>query len=497
MRHRLVRIAALISAAALAACASHAAAPLPSPATGFGHAVASPSGGGGTNGGSVYVMGDGSTETAFTTDFNLGADGKIYYASMPAYNNGWSTIGEIGTFDPSTHAQTYQIVPYAPGFIKETADGSVWVTELNNVSGNPTVDRYTGINGSDTPIAMGFGPLVQGAWGNGIDGGLAIAPDNTVWIGSNNSGQVGAIDPANNTSHVYALNIPSGGATPMPQFMTFASDHNLWVTDAANTGVYRVVAQGSSIGSNTFTRLPENGRPYANGVQGIIQAPDGKLYTGNPGYPDSGWLDRAKVGASPSFTSMSLPAIGARPYVFAASGTKLYFLEYHFIGLGVYDVVSKKLAVLPLVTYAEGNLTFDSTGTLWTSCYMPASGTSCIQNVPIASTWEPFPSRSVTLYTQWNNQALPPGIIGIGETGDSGPFTVTSSNPSICTAAMIPHFDHDVQVNPVAVGHCAVTITDAHSRSAKVSVSIVNGSGIPQMRRDPSRSPSPVTEEGR
>lgn len=492
MRLRAIRFAVLACVGLVSGCASHAVAPVPSGLLQFQRAVAAP-GSRGTNGGTVYPMGDASSETGFVMDFSLGADGQIYYASTPAYNNGWSTTGEIGLFNPSTHAQSYQLISYDPGFIQETSDGSVWVTEDNNLSGTPTVDRYAGFNGPDARITMGFSPITPGFFGNGIDGGLAIGRNGNIWIGSNNSGQVGVIDPSDDNAQIFNLNVPAGGVTPTPQFMTFISDGSLWLTDAANTGAYRVTAGGPSIGKNTFYALPEKGRPSTS-VQGIVQGADSKIYTADTAYA-TGWLDSSPY-KTPQFNSLSLPAIGTSPYVFARFKSTLYFLDYHFDGIGKYNVATHKLVILPLVTWSDGNLVVDSSGMLWTSCYLPTSATSCIQNVPITSTWEPFPSRSIKLYTNYNNEPNPPGLIGIGETGNSGPFTVKAPNPSICTAAMTPKFDHDVQVNPVATGSCSVVITDAHNRSVAVSVHIMKGSGLPQLRIGRSLFNQTLTEGG-
>ncbi|HEV3153227.1 MAG TPA: hypothetical protein VGZ02_05450 [Candidatus Baltobacteraceae bacterium] len=71
-------------------------------------------------------------------------------------------------------------------------------------------------------------------------------------------------------------------------------------------------------------------------------------------------------------------------------------------------------------------------------------------------------------------------MLGIGETGDSGPFQVVSSDKTVCTAAVISGLDHNIQVNPKAVGSCVLTITDAHAKSVNVNVTVVQGKGNPR-----------------
>src|SRR5579872_1129401 len=114
MRFRALQTTALAGVVLLSACASHASTPIPGGSDAFQLALAS-SAGGGTNGGKVYVIGDGSAQTGFLMTLSYGFDKQLYYATTPSYNNGWSTSGEIGKFSPSTHAQTYETVPYGPG----------------------------------------------------------------------------------------------------------------------------------------------------------------------------------------------------------------------------------------------------------------------------------------------------------------------------------------------------------------------------------------------
>lgn len=432
----------------------------------------------------VYTLGDGTTNAALVSDMRFGSDGKLYYSAMGQFpSSGYPVTGEIGTFDLTTHAQSYQVVPYSPGFVDETSDGSVWVEEFNNASTHPTIDRYAGINGVDTQISIPQSYPWNG-FGNGIDGGIAVGPNGRVWFGSNNSSQIGEIDPATNAVTLYNLITPTDPWGPTPQFMMLGSDNHIWVTDEYNDGVYRITSGGPAVGTYTFSQLPQGVWSSTNQVflQGIVEGRDKKIYTGDP-YPFAGGsLDEAPIARSTNFASLALPSIGIDPYVLTSVPGKIYFDEIHFGSLGIYNTVTKHVVILPLSTFVQSGIVTDSSGTPWIGC-STAQGVACIEQVKLTAKWALFPGTSLTLYTQDpSGNALPPGLIGIGETGNSGPFTVISSNSSVCTANFIPGYDHNIQVNPVTAGTCTLSITDLHSRTVAVSVTVMNGSSFPQSR---------------
>ena len=469
-------VAAVLCILGLGACGGHAAPGIPQFPMQFQRAESLES-----SGTSVFTLGDGTVNSQQISDMRVGADGKLYYSTSPSVaQSPVPTSGEIGSFDFTTHAQVYQTVAYLPGFLEETSAG-VWVGEANNSTGNPAFDRYTAIGGTDTPIPI---PIAKtnGFFGNGIYGGIAIGADGQLWWGTANLPQVGEIDQSSNAVTVYTLATPAGGFAPSPQFMTLGSDQSIWVTDTNNDNVYRVASTGSTKGTSTFTQLPQGPSSNAS-VEGIIGGADKNIYTGTTFYLAAGHgaFDRGPEVASPTFTSLALPSLGIEPYVLAAAGKKIYFNDLHFSGLGIYNTATGALVILPLAKPASGGIAVDSTYTPWLAC--TARKVACIERVALSSTWAVYPSSNIKLYTldQYGN-ALPPGLVGIGELGNSGPFTVGSSNAAICTASVISGFDHDIQVNPVAPGTCTLTVTDAHARSANVAVTVVKGKGMPQLR---------------
>lgn len=435
----------------------------------------------GTSPANVYVLGDGGVNTQYLSDMRVGADGQLYYSTSPNIQQSpIPTSGEIGSFNFSTHTQQYQTVGYWPGFIQMTTS-AVWVEEANNASKKPTIDKYTAIGGTDTAIAI---PIKkgQGIIGDGIYGGIAVGADGQLWWGTQNLPDVGEIDQSTNAVSVYPLPSPDAGISASPQFMTLGSDSYIWVTDAANDGVYRVVSDGSGNGSSTFTQMPQGSSSNAS-IEGIAAGPGGSLYTGLTFYlkEGEGAFDNGQASSTPNFSSVALPAVGIEPFAVAAGTTNVYFDDVHYSGLGIYNTATGKMVILPLTTPAVGGVAVDSTGTPWVGCkYKKAS---CVESVALTSTWKVYPSQSIKLYTEdkYGNM-LPPGLIGIGESGNSGPFFVKSSNTAYCTASMISGFAHNIQVNPVATGTCSLTITDAHKRSVKVAVTVLSGKGAPQTR---------------
>jgi len=182
---------------------------------------------------------------------------------------------------------------------------------------------------------------------------------------------------------------------------------------------------------------------------------------GNENYAGS-QLDSAVPAKSLSFTSVSLPA-GAVPYLSTPDANGIvYFSDYRYYGLGVYNTSTGSLVDLPLPAPIAGQIVIDTKGVPWTACVsaLVLPRHACIERVALTSTWEVFTAATLTLYTQDQyGNPLPPGLLGIGETGNSGPFTVSSSNTHVCTAQVVSGFDHNIAVNPLKAGTCTLSIT--------------------------------------
>jgi streptogramin lyase len=435
----------------------------------------------------VVSLGNGNAaDSAVVLDLRVGADGGLYFTTEPAPAQGkpFPNAGQIGRLDFTTHKQTFRVEKYAPGFIEQTT-GGVWVTEANNASAKPAIDRYTSIGGSDTRIAIGIVPFQPQPGGfNGLAGGIAIGADQQLWFGSNSTAQVGEVNPSGNAVKLYNLK-PPGTSLPEPEYMILGSDQHVWVTDGNDDGVYRVASTGKSTGTSTFTRLPQGPSPTGGTFwipQGVTEGSDSKIYTATLGVQEgtyaeiSGAVNSAKTSAKPKFASIALASIGFEPYVMASGPGKVYFNDIKFDGLGIYDIASRSMVVLPLPTTAFGPIAVDPSGKPWISC-ITSTGAACVERVALTATWAVYPSTKFTLHLG-TGATPPPALIGIGETGNSGPFTVKTSKSAVCTAAILSGFEHNIQVTPVAAGTCTLSIGDAHGRTVKVAVTVASGANV-------------------
>lgn len=428
----------------------------------------------------VYPIGDGSPNATIAADLRLGANGRLFYALTGTS----STNGEIGWFDPQSHTQNFeQTGTYQPAFVEETSDGTLWVSEYNNTSGQPTIDRYSGgIGGKNVPIEIPVGPFQGGSF-NGLNAEMAVASDGNIWFGSDQSNQIGVINPQVDAVNIYEVSAPNDPWLSIPQYLTMGSDGELWASDLFNVGVFRVDTSGPSQGSSTFTQLPQGPWSQSNPeyAWGISEGSDEKIYVAGQGQ-NGGFIDRGLIGTNPSFTPMPLPALNIEPLRVASGQGKVYFNDSRYNSIGIYDIASKRTVFLPLegplspTVVSNGPIAVDASGTPWIPCVK--AKTACVESISLSSTWQVFPATSLVFPSKdvYGNP-LPPGMIGIGESGNSGPFAVSTKGD--CVAAVIKGFGHDIQVNPLAVGRCTVNVTDAHKRTVTVSIDIVAKRGGP------------------
>ncbi len=105
-------------------------------------------------------------------------------------------------------------------------------------------------------------------------------------------------------------------------------------------------------------------------------------------------------------------------------------------------------------------------------CYNPLvpGGPICAGHLVLTSTWSIFPGTAITLIRSAGNTTHQ--LVGIGESGDSGPFTFVSSNPNVVQVRRIPGRDHDFYLDPVGYFRAYVTVTDSHGVSQRITVAV-------------------------
>lgn len=429
------------------------------------------------------------TPTINPTWISTGPDGKIYITENGPnvlFQGGFvggGTPGKIARFDPVTKTFAGEVtVGNSPRAIAWAPDGSFFET---NTQDNPaTVGHVTGFS-TYTPFTLpnsnfsGPRPMVLG-------------PDGNVWyatvrgVGNPPSAKVGTFNPLTPASITeYALPLRSG-----IQGMAVGPDGNMYLTDDRNIAVDQVTTAGAV----TAFPLPGSGglNSLSPFLRFIAEGSDGNMWiTGfdastNPSGVGLGRM--YKLSTSGVFTNVPLPV----PYMFpdsiaqGPSGT-LIFAD---LGAGVGQVTSS--GVITDYQFAESgcislggypnDVTTAPDGSIWftqSSCVqLPANETQgFIGHLQLASGWTAFPMDD-TLY-------LSPGstsqsqLLSMAESGDSSPFTVTSSNPGVATVASTAS-THTFVLGAVGNGTTLITITDAHGNTLTKTVSVSSATGTVQ-----------------
>jgi hypothetical protein len=459
-----------------------------------------------------YNVGSGSKDA---TGFHIitGNDGKLYYTALGlvtctpggfCYGNS----GVLGQFDPASG--NFSEIPFPndePVAPFQTADGAVWVSLTSTVVG-PThpvstgyVGRVTGaFNASDlTSIAL---PTPAPFNNDSHPRSFALGGDGNLYLtgfADHKIYQIPVSNPA--TSNITAIPLPLYTAPPGavwtgeqpsdPQGIASGADGNLYIADF-------------SFGApNVLQYNPANSALAAFGPPGgqgpmpryIVAGSDGNLYESYAGScqtePCFGGLNAMTTGGA--FTQIGLPDGYSEPDDLAGGNGFVAFVDLGEQGFGTYDMTSKEVRDYPIVPIngavqccsnwtAPDGITVGSDGSLWYITYGTVStgGPLAIAHVVMTSNWSVWPSQQMTLIGSGSQNAQ---LVGIMESGDSGPFTVTSSNPSIAQLQSIAGESHDFHLVGAAAGSCTVTITDKKGRSESIAVTVTTTSGTVQLRR--------------
>ncbi|HTX56958.1 MAG TPA: hypothetical protein VMD47_07620 [Candidatus Acidoferrales bacterium] len=183
---------------------------------------------------------------------------------------------------------------------------------------------------------------------------------------------------------------------------------------------------------------------------------------------------------------------GPEPGAMGKSGNLLYYQDFNNTALGLINVSSDaaRLIPIPLDTSPTGNSAFFfpngvaamPDGTAWFTCYGEAQTFQplCIGHTVYLSGWSVWPSSSISVIGAGTQAAQ---IMGIMEapSSNSGPFTETSSNTSVCQIASAS--DHNFMIVGQSAGACTVTVKDASGTTQTVNVTVTTTSGTVQKRR--------------
>lgn len=416
-----------------------------------------------------------------------GADGKLYYSALGAcVSSGGlctTTTGALGQFDPATHTfKEYDDATSEVTGIYETSDGAVWGVEQTTTK-ILRFDPGTYPSGTPTEVAVAnnYRPRM-----------FSLGPDGNLWFVGYH-GTIGKIDrsvPFSSSAITYyyvpslnnrSANLNSGAWGP---------DGNLYVTDQSNGQVDKVSPSGTVLGR--YTIPDQASAPAYNYISArfIVTGPDGNLYvTEGTNYlanPANGAL--YSMTTSGSFSRVAFPASAYQfePDSITSNANGLAWADLangSFGSLSFSGQTPGSVRELPTGDYITNQTsghgidgaTFAPDGTPWFTCYGNANLPLCLGHVVLTNAWSVFPGRSVSIY---GTGQMSSEYMGIGESGDSSPFTVTSANPAIATASHVS--DHNFEIDGVAAGTTTLTITDKNGRAVTVIVNVTTTTGSVQ-----------------
>jgi len=210
-----------------------------------------------------------------------------------------------------------------------------------------------------------------------------------------------------------------------------------------------------------------------------------------------GALEAFTPPSGPFTTLTTVPFVATEPIVPSAAGGIVYYADYAIGGLGFSNPATGKARIFPTYNantgyfYNANGVAALADGTAWFTCYGNTSPAApgetfiptCIGHTIYTSTWGLWPGTSVAVFGAGANGAQ---VVGIMEapSANSGPFTTSSNNTAVCTVtAPTASNDHNFTITGVAAGACTVTVTDAHSISQAINVTVTTTTGTVQLRR--------------
>jgi len=444
--------------------------------------------------------------TASTNPFGLvqGPDGAIYFGEIgptaiidPLTGFvGAITQAQIGRLDPATGTITELPLgagEYDPIGILFTPDGALW-TALEESDNLVRVSPFAaaGVTVIALPVA--------------IPSPFPTPPENAVLPRSFAyvSGTLyvteavkGAIRPVNVTSpYAVGTAIPLplatnlfGGTAQHPEGITVGSDGNLWVAATFGNKVYRVVpTTGVATG---FSTTLSNVEPRF-----IASGSDGNLYVtglGIGGFDSNGFLER--VSTAGAVTVLSLPSGSSPDTIVPGPPGTLYFVDYGNEGIGSVSTGTGAVQVWPIATRplgdtdaanavlsaSDGSIYF-STATQGGISVSTVSSYNAneIRRLILAQGWTVYPQGSIGINGVGAANAL---VVGLAESGDSSPFTTTSSNNAIVTIAPMTGFSHNFLLTGIAPGTSTIKFTDRNGRSVTSTVNVTQTTGTIQSQR--------------
>jgi streptogramin lyase len=440
-----------------------------------------------------------------------GNDGKLYYTALgltTCTNYCSSNSGVIGQFDPVTGKATeISLATEEPMAPFQTSDGALWVA-LDNVTGqNASTGSVARITGGFSASNMSTIPLPTASPfnGNSRPRSFTLGADGNLYLTGNTDNRIYQIPAGNpSTANISAIPLPTYTAPPNAAFpynqpafaegIATGTDGKLYI---ANNSLYAPnVLQYDTTGA-TFTPFTP---PGGQGPQPryIVTGSDGNLYESYGGVcvtmPCRGGLNAMTTAGA--FTPIPMPDGYADPDDLAVGNGFVAFVDLGQAGLGTYNIASNEVRDYPIepinangvqccsVWSAPDGVTVAADGSLWYITYGKRSdGTDtpvlAVAHVIQTANWSVWPSQQLNLYGTGEANAQ---LVGIMESGDSAPFTPTSTNSNVAILEPIAGETHNFHLVGVGAGSCTVTITDKNGRTESIAVTVTSTSGTVQSR---------------
>ncbi len=428
-----------------------------------------------------------------------GPDGALYFGELgPLGNFAFGLVtgtnpAKIGRIDASGAISEVSLPgALSPADLIFTPDGALWVaaqygitSNLSQITagelarfapGNFSAGGLREISIPAAPTAFGGGPAIANAI---APRSLAIGSDGMLYVGST-SNPVLLRQPVGGPydgSALAAANFASQPASGRFPSLTNGPDGNLWATDRG--AVHRIGLDG--VAYATFAE------PVTSSVgRSIVAASDGNLYTTALDVLSpigAGYLYR--LSTSGVYTPIAMPTALDDPDHLALGGAGIvYFSDLGAGAIGRVLVATGAVQVWPATTIGGSpqSVAVVPDGTIWFTGSDDAVG-----RVILAQGWSVFPSGALSVNGTGAANAL---LIGIAESGESGPFTVTSANPTIAAIAQPPGngtaaaatFPHNFLITGGAPGTTTVKVVDARGRTQFIPVTVTTTSGTIQSR---------------
>ncbi|HET9030305.1 MAG TPA: hypothetical protein VFN49_09010, partial [Candidatus Aquilonibacter sp.] len=458
-----------------------------------------------------YQAGTNSATDNGSVKMIAGPDGKLYYTSIGVVSctNNNICAGQIGAvhqFDPTMAKDTSVALQSSGIGLTFTSDGALWIGGGAEVSGSSYIYRMA----PGTFSSAGLTPIAVPTPSRGSPNMRVFAQDGSgnVWFVDRGGHRLLKIPLAGpyTASSITTSTLPGGPSGTTPHYAANGAaigyvngslvipDQSNGVVDVANPSTGSVTGQYvTNLQAGFASPTIDVSNPYdmTSDSANAYVAQIGNWNAGGTAL-GSGDIEQFNV-ATHAFTTLNTVAgpVSQSPTVPSVNGSVLYYVDFSLSGLGYVNLSTNTARLFPTgqlgtsYFYGAGAIAAMSDGTAWFPCYgsAPTFQPLCVGHSVYFAKWSIWPSSSIAIYGAGTANGQ---LVGIMESpsSNSGPFTIASSDTSICTVTQpATNNDHNFIIAGKSAGACTVTVTDKNSVSRTISVTVTTTSGTVQVRK--------------